>query len=233
MPATLSRMGNSALAFVFDMDGVIVDSNPYHEIALRQFCRKYGRDLSEEELREKIFGRRNRDWLTRVFGDLSEEEIKKYGEEKEALFRQLYEKDIQPVAGLKEFLDEVAKLGIPRCIATSAPRANVDFVLDKTGLGRYFEVVLDESFVKEGKPHPEVYLKAARALNFPPDRAIVFEDSLAGVEAARAAGCPVIGVTTTHTAEELTHTDLVIDDFTGIDPGSLLSRFLTRDRSDG
>lgn len=213
-------------ALIFDMDGVIVDSNPVHEIALRQFCRKYGHDLSEEALREKIFGRRNRDWLTRVFGDLTEDQIVRYGEEKEELFRQLYEKDIRPLNGLPEFLEKVAALNIPRCIATSAPRANVDFVLDRTGLGTYFYVILDDSHVKEGKPNPEVYVKAAAALNTPARKAIVFEDSLAGIQAALGAGCPVVGVTTTHSSAELGHTQRVIDDFHGLDPEELINSLL-------
>lgn len=215
---------NNNLAFVFDMDGVIVDSNPVHEIALKQFCEKYGYNLSETELQEKIFGRRNRDWLTSVFGELTEEEIQAYGAEKEALFRQLYEKDIRALDGLPEFLEQVARLEIPRCIATSAPRANVDFVLEKTGLGKYFDVILDDTYVTNGKPHPEVYLKAAKALNVDPARAVVFEDSLAGVEAGRRAGCPVVGVTTTHSADELRDTQLVIADFRNLEPKTVVSK---------
>ena len=79
-------------AFIFDMDGVIVDSNPYHKIALQQFCKKLGYDLSEEQLREKIYGRTNKDWITNLFGDIGEAQIQRYAEEKEALYRQLYDK---------------------------------------------------------------------------------------------------------------------------------------------
>src|SRR5690606_34565835 len=198
-------------AFVFDMVGVIADSNPYHKIALRQFCEKHGHTLTETELREKIYGRTNKDWIPNLFGDIGRSLIKKYADEKEALFRDIYAPHIQPVPGLIEFLEDLQE--IPRAIATSAPIENVDFTLDKTGIRPYFEVILDESFVSRGKPDPEIYLKTATALNLPPGQCIVIEDSLSGVEAAKAAGSRVIAITTTHSQAEFPAVDLVIDDF--------------------
>lgn len=200
-------------ALMFDMDGVLIDSNPPHKIALRQFCEKYGYFLTEDQLRTQIYGRTNRDWITALFGTLTEAQLQAYAEEKEALFRQIYAPDIQPLAGAVEFIAELHKLQIPKAIATSAPRANVDFVLQHTGLGAYFDTILDESFVTVGKPNPEIYLKTAQALGFAPENCIVFEDSLAGVQAGKAAGCKVVGITTTHTPEELAHTDLILPDF--------------------
>lgn len=209
------------------MDGVIVDSNPFHKIALKQFCNKYGQNLTEEELREKIYGRRNQDWLVQVFGPLNPEKLKAYADEKERLFREVYEKDIQPVEGLPSFLEQLKRLGLPRAIATSAPGSNVDFTLEKTGLGDFFDTILDDSFVERGKPDPQIYLRAAAALNFKPADCIVFEDSLAGVQAAKSAGCKVVGITTTHSREELKDTDVIIDDFAGIDPKILISRLFS------
>lgn len=214
----------SPVALIFDMDGVIVDSNPAHKIALKQFVKKYGKDLSEDELREKIYGRRNQDWLVAVFGQLDERKLKEYADEKEELFRRVYDRDIRPLDGLAEFLAAAEKAGIPRAIATSAPRANVDFTLAKTGLGSYFDTILDDQFVTHGKPHPEIYQKTAKALNFDPAQCIVFEDSLAGVKSGKSAGCKVVGVTTTHTDDELDGADTFIHDFTGLDPADLIAR---------
>lgn len=205
------------------MDGVIVDSNPYHKIALKEFCKKHGRDLSEEELREKIYGRRNQDWLINIFGSLDATTMKQFAEEKEALFREVYEKDIKPLDGLVDFLKKLDQLNITRVIATSAPRNNVDFTLGKTGTTKYFPTILDDSYVKEGKPHPEVYVKAAQAINYRPACCVVFEDSLAGIQSAKMAGCKVVGVTTTHRREELEGTDLVIDTFVGLEPRQVIS----------
>lgn len=204
------------------MDGVIVDSNPYHKTAIKQFCKKYGKDLSEEELREKIYGRTNRDWLANLFGNLSPEQLKSYADEKELLFRNLYEKDIKPIDGLIEFLTRLDSLNIPKAIATSAPWENVEFTLEKTGTLKYFKTVLDESFVTRGKPDPQIYLKTAAAVGFPPEKCIVIEDSLSGVKAGKAAGCKVIGITTTHSRRELEETDMVIDNFNELDPEQVI-----------
>lgn len=209
-------------AFIFDMDGVLVDSNPTHKIALKQFCKKHGYDLTENELREKIYGRTNRDWLLNLFGDLNEETIKAYAEEKEASFRDLYD-SIEPLAGLHKFLEKLEKAGIARAIATSAPRANVDFTITRTHIERFFPVILDDSFVTRGKPDPEIYLKSAAALGLDTAQCVVFEDSLSGVTAALRAGCKVVGVTTTHTRAELAQTDLNIDNFEGLDPEFVIS----------
>ena len=211
------------IAFIFDMDGVLVDSNPTHKIALKQFCEEHGHNLTEQDLREKIYGRTNRDWLLNLFGDLSEETIRQYADEKEALFRKLYT-DIKLVNGLLSFLEKLDRLKISRAIATSAPRANVDFTLEKTRTERYFNTILDDSFVTEGKPNPQIYLKSAKALGFPPDKCIVFEDSLAGVKAGKNAGCKVVGVTTTHSRPELEGTDFIIDDLVGLEPEFLISK---------
>jgi HAD superfamily hydrolase (TIGR01509 family) len=126
--------------------------------------------------------------------------------------------------GLIPFLDRLDTIKIDRAIATSAPRANVDFTLEKTNTGRYFKTILDDSFVTEGKPNPQIYLKSADALGFNPANCVVFEDSLSGVKAGKRAGCKVVGITTTHTPEELNETDLVIDDFEGLDPKDLISK---------
>ena len=209
-------------AFIFDMDGVLVDSNPTHKIALQQFCEKHGYKLTEQELREKIYGRTNRDWLSNLFQNLSEETIKQYAEEKEALFRELYH-DIKPLNGLIDFLRKMDGYKIPRAIATSAPRANVDFTLSRTGIGPSFTTILDDSFVTRGKPDPEIYLKSVQALKMRASDCVVFEDSLSGVKAGKAAGCKVVGLTTTHSREELSEADLSIDNFVNLDPNSLLN----------
>lgn len=211
----------SSFAVVFDMDGVLVDTNPYHKIAINQFCEKYGLQLSEEDLKNKVYGRTNKQWITNLFGTLTENELEAYAFEKEQLFRDLYAPHIVPVNGLIAFLDLLNHHRIPRSIATSAPRANVDFVLEKTAIQKYFEIILDERMVTRGKPDPEIYLKSAQALGLPPAQCIVIEDSLSGVEAAKNSGSKVIGITTTHTSEELTGTDLVISDFSELNLDAL------------
>jgi HAD superfamily hydrolase (TIGR01509 family) len=198
------------------MDGVIVDSNPYHKIAIQQFCREHGYQLSDDQLLKKVYGRTNREWITALFGNIPEETIHRYTEEKEELYRQLFDKDIKPVKGLITFLDELVSKKVPRAIGTSAPRSNVDFTLSRTLTTKYFDIILNDTYVTHSKPHPEIYLKCAQALGMPNSQCIVIEDSLSGVEAGKVAGSKVIGITTTHPANELSHCDLVIDDFEGL-----------------
>jgi len=213
-------------AIIFDMDGVLVDSNPAHKVALRQFCALHGYKLSDEYLRNEIYGRTNKDWISNLFGDLKDHQWKKYEQEKEAIFRDIYSDDIKPVNGLLPFLDLLKKNNIPRAIATSAPRENVNFVLGKIALESYFSIILDESDVTKGKPDPQIYLKTVKELSYPADRCIVIEDSVSGIVAAKEAGCKVIGITTTHKSDEFKYTDLVIDDFQHLSI-SLLNNLVT------
>ena len=201
-----------------------MDSNPYHKIALNQFCAKYGYHLTEEGLRNKIYGRTNKEWITNLFGVLPPEQLAQYGEEKEALYRELFDKDIQPVSGLIDFLRLLDKHSIPRAIGTSAPRSNVDFTLLKTDIQNFFSIILDESHVTHGKPSPEIYLNVAKKLGLRPQRCVVFEDSLSGVISAKRAGTKVVGITTTHTAQELSETDFIINDFKNLDPIALFDK---------
>ena len=203
----------NSFAVIFDMDGVIVDSNPWHSIALRDFCARKGMVLSEEEMRQRVYGRTNRDWITQVFGTLPEDRLQRYADEKEAMYRDLYSGSIKAVNGLREFLDELQRRGIPKAIGTSAPPENVVFTLQGTGLRGHFPTILDATRVTHGKPHPEIYLNCAAALDMSPKQCVVIEDSLSGIQAAQSAGSPVIAITTTHSADELKHADLIIADF--------------------
>lgn len=205
------------LAVIFDMDGVLVNNFAWHLKAWEKFCKKYKKRISADEFREHVFGGNNPDHLKFIFGNhLSQELIDKYGQEKELIYRELYKDNIQPVTGLKPFLSEIKALGIPTAIATSAERANVDFVLEAIGLNEQFNAIVDSSMIKKGKPDPEVFTKAASLLNAGPHKCIVFEDSLKGIAAALNARMKVIGVGTTHYVAELTEAHLVINDFTEI-----------------
>jgi HAD superfamily hydrolase (TIGR01509 family) len=206
-------------AVIFDMDGVIAHTNPDHKIAIQQFCAEHGIELNELTFKNKIYGRTNRDWITNVFGEITDEQRDAYGREKEALFRKIYTPE--PVTGLVKFLDMLVENSIPRAVATSAPSENVDFILDTIGIRKYFGIILDERNVTLGKPNPEIYIKTAKALGLPNDKCIVIEDSISGITAGRKSGSKVIGITTTHTPEELAETNLVIHDFNDLDLSKL------------
>ncbi len=211
-------MTDFTFGVLFDMDGVIVDSNPAHKIAIGLFCKNHNRLVDDAFLQSRIYGRTNHEWIPELFENtLSEAELLEYADEKERLFRDVFKKDLYPVEGIIEFIDHLKNNGFKMAVATSAPGENAEFILSGLGIKNRFDAVLDSSHVKKGKPNPDVYMKAAAALGLPPEQCIVVEDSLAGVQAGKSAGCKVIGITTTHSREELNACDLVIDDFRGLE----------------
>lgn len=199
-------------AVIFDMDGVIVDNHAYHHEAWMTFFQKYG--LTVEGDVSHFFGRTNQDILEAVFPDkLDVERLYQYAGEKEKLYRELYEGNVEMAEGLPELLENLLKMGMKLAVATSAPPGNVDFVMKNTGLRRYFDLVVDSSMVAKGKPDPEIYLLAARKLNVNPARCVVVEDSVSGIRAALAAGMKVVAITTTSGRERLAEADMIIDNF--------------------
>ena len=213
----LPHTKSQTLAVIFDMDGVIVDNMEYHKKAWGIFLEKHAPDIELEKF-SKHFGKVNRDLLQIVFKrEVSEEEESRFGGEKEAIYREIYADHIVPTAGLLDFLGSLKNNNIKTAVATAAPRINMDFVFEKTGLRKYFDVLIDATEVTRGKPDPEIYLKAAERLNCYPEECLVFEDSFPGVQAAQNAGMKVIALATSHPADRLRSAELVIRDFTDID----------------
>ncbi|MGE4555676.1 MAG: HAD family hydrolase [Desulfovibrionaceae bacterium] len=202
-------------AALFDMDGVIADTNPFHRSSWRAFCAKHGLSLSEKDLERRVYGRTNTDTLRDLFGlELSPERIHDLSEEKERLFRQMATGKLSPLPGLAELIAELQRSGTLLAVATSAPPDNASMVLRETGLAQAFATVVDASMVARGKPAPDVYLAASARLDVPPRACVVFEDSLSGVAAGRSAGMAVVGLATTHPVSELAPlTDLCAQDF--------------------
>lgn len=212
------------LAVIFDLDGVIVDNNRAHEIAFRKFLGKHGKTLRENEYREKIAGMHNEEIFPYLFpGQPEKHEI--FAKQKEEVYREIYAEDIRPVNGLLDFLDELEQEGVPIALATNAPQENITFVLTHTRTMPYFKEIVDSSMVRRGKPDPEMFLLAGRKLGLAPERCVVIEDSLPGIEAARAAGMKVVGVATTHLPGDLDAADLVVKDFTELDLERLRTLF--------
>jgi beta-phosphoglucomutase len=204
-------------AVIFDMDGVIVDNMPYHRRAWTEFFERHNPPMTLEDFIPHM-GKSNEDLLTVLFGrKITEDEIRSLGEEKEALYREIYAPDVAPLPGFMDFLRSLKINHVKTAVATAAPKANLDFLLEHIDLRKSFDILIDDSEVKKGKPDPEIYLKAAKRLDYAPELCIVFEDSLAGVQAAINAGMKVIGVTTTNPPEKMQKAKLAIKDFTEID----------------
>ena len=199
------------IALLFDMDGVIVDSNPMHRQAWELFNRRYGIETTMA-MHERMYGKRNDEIVRDFFGDaLSEAEVAERGFAKEALYREMVAGRIEEmlVPGLRDFLERHRDL--PMGLASNAEPENVALFLDGAGLRPYFGAVVDGHQVARPKPFPDIYLRAAKILNTEPENCIVFEDSHSGVAAGLAAGMRVIGLRTTFV--NLPGTVLTVDNF--------------------
>ena len=202
------------MVLIFDMDGVIVDNHQWHFESYIEFGKRHNLKITREEF-GTYFGTTNQFIMKSIFGEnISEADIIAFGEEKEAIYRELYLPAIKPMKGLPEFLQYASGLGIPIALATAAPKENVKFTLEATGLVHYFNAITDSSMVERGKPDPQVYLVTAEKLGVQPSECVVFEDSIPGITAAKNAGMRVIGVATTHKSSELSvYVDEIITDF--------------------
>jgi beta-phosphoglucomutase-like phosphatase (HAD superfamily) len=200
-----------ALAFIFDMDGVLVHSMPLHTSSWERYLASLGVHI--ENLEARMHGKRNPELVRDFFGsDLSEEDVLKHGAAKEKLWREMAVEagvDNLVVRGLREFLARYPD--VPKAVGSNAERANVDFVLEEFNLKDQFRAVIDGFQVERPKPFPDIYLKAAQILERDPRNCIVFEDSPTGLEAGRLAGMRLVAVETTPTRFE--NYNLLIRDF--------------------
>ncbi len=181
-------------AVLWDLDGTLVDSEEYHWYAWRDTMAEEGVHLSYGQFLE-TFGWRNDAIIPRWLPDASPEQVARIGEEKEVRYRDMVrERGLEPLAGAADWVRRLRDAGFRQAVASSAPRANIEVVLDVTGLAPFFDACISAEDVRNGKPDPEVFLKAAEKLRVPPARCVVVEDAPAGIEAARRAGMKSVGV---------------------------------------
>jgi beta-phosphoglucomutase len=204
----------TSFAVIFDMDGVICDTNPYHSLAWKAFLDKFGITSSEEEFIAHMYGKSNNYILKYFFKrEIIGEEFSLMEFEKEALFREIYAAHVKPITGLIEFIEDLKANSVKTGIATSAPYLNMELILSKLPLRDKMQSLLASEDVSTHKPNPEVYLKSASNLDISPERCVVFEDSFSGVTAGKAAGAKVVGVLSTYKIEELPVCDAYIADY--------------------
>lgn len=214
---------------LFDMDGVLVNNTQAHVKAFEIFCERYGVEDWQHKL-QTAFGMGNDDIMRLILPEeiIREKGMKALGEEKEAIYREVYAPEIRPVRGLVELLEELRRRGIRCAVGSSGCRENVDFVLSNCGITDYFSCIVSGDRVTRRKPDPEIYLLAAEGLHLPSAECLVFEDARVGITAARRAGAGrIVALATTlprHTLATQTEADVVIDDFASItDLDALLS----------
>lgn len=197
---TMMVNNSSYKAFIFDLNGTMIDDMAYHVKAWHQlFNDELGARISEEAVKAEMYGK-NSEVMERVLGKgrFSVEEADRLSLEKEKNYQRVYRPHLRLIEGLGHFLEMARGKHISMAIGSAAIPFNINFVLDNLHLRHYFSAIVSADDVFMSKPHPETYLKAAALLNVEPDRCLVFEDAPKGVEAALRAGMQAVALTTMH-----------------------------------
>ncbi len=195
---------------LWDLDGVLVDTGEYHFQSWVEVLPDYGIPFSREFFRD-TFGMNNAGILSLLLGDdLTPGLLEEISERKEQAFRRAVRGHVQPLPGVRDWLERLEEQGFRQAIASSAPPANIDTLVNELGVGEYFDAIVSGADLP-GKPEPALFLKVARRLDVRPERCVVVEDAVAGVEAARRAGMRCVAVTTTNPGTALEAADVVVE----------------------
>jgi beta-phosphoglucomutase len=212
-------------AFLFDLNGTMIDDMHYHIRAWHKILNEIGGNLSLEQTKMECYGKNN-ELLERIFPKrFSDEEKNKLSFEKETIYQREFKPNLRLLDGLESFLRKSKNLNIKMAIGSAAINFNIDFVLDNLNLRHYFDGIVSAEDVFLSKPHPETYLKCANLLSKEPGNCIIFEDVPKGVESASNAGMKCIVINTHHEKEEFKNFNNILgfyDDFTEIDPYELI-----------
>lgn len=224
-------MKYSDYAFIFDMDGTLVDNMRFHTDAWRELLSERNMEVDAHEFLVRTAGKTNREVVPEIFGDISDEEIDLISELKEKKYRELFLPHRSLVSGAKDFIEKARGLGIKMAVATAAPPENVEFIIDGLELRGHFDTIVTAADVKKGKPDPEIFLKSAERVGVDPNRCMVFEDALGGFEAALRAGMKSVGIATVNGLESIMRLEGVIAssiDFTPFSPERLIEEHLLK-----
>lgn len=215
-------------AIIFDMDGVLVDSSPFHLRKWMNFLRAHGIPFDEQELRGVVLGPANDVIFRRFLGNhLTHEQLSRLSEELDATFREAIGLHPPALPGVRRFIAKCHAQEIPMAVASAAIASNVKYLLSALGLKEFFRAVLAVDATAKPKPHPDIYLRSAEKLGVEPAACTVFEDSYVGIEAAKRAGMKCIAIASTFSAEALrgTPADLIVPSFEPVSIDTLRNLF--------
>lgn len=210
---------NESPGVIFDIDGVLVDSNPAHFESWRRIALEDGFDFPES-LFQETFGQTTPAILAHHWHrPLSPEEIRLFDRRKEDLYREIIAEKFPVMPGARAFIQTLYEADFPLAVGSSGPGFNVDFVLERLGVKPYLRGIVSGTDVARGKPAPDIFLRCAEMMNLPPADCTVIDDSESGVRAARAAGMKIVGFYSGgHRDEEYTGVDLLIRSFDELSP---------------
>ncbi len=201
---------------IFDLDGVLIDSAAAHLESWRRLASRHGLSVSDAQFAH-TFGRQNRDIIPILWGrPLPPIEVAALADEKESAYRDIVRGRIADITmpGAIALIQDCHEAGMKLAIGSSTPPENVELALSEMGVAQLFSACVTSRDVTRGKPHPDVFLLAAEKIGIPAARCAVIEDAPSGIDAALAAGCPAVGLTSHHPREKLAHAHVVVDSLT-------------------
>ncbi len=202
-------------AVIWDLDGVVIDSEEDHKKAWQRLAHETGKEFSDEQF-AATFGWRNDAIVPTVWGTVSNEELQELADHKEAYYRDYVRQTVTFLPGAQDLMSALHEASYPQAIGSSAPTANIELVKEVLGLERYINAFVSGETVPHGKPAPDIFLKAAKELGMEPKQCLVIEDAVAGVAAARAGGMYSIAVAYGRTLPGLQIATLVVKDLTEV-----------------
>jgi beta-phosphoglucomutase len=215
------KTANRHIGVIFDLDGVLVDTGPFHRQSWYDLAAKEGFDMSDE-LFYSTFGMQNYKIIPMLAGrQLPTEDIERMSEWKERRYRELIADKLELMDGAKALLEDLKSNDFLLAIGSSAPQANLDVVLQHCNIRDYFDTCVTGEDVRNSKPAPDTFLKAAERLKLLPEYCVVIEDSIPGIQAGNAAGMAVVAITTTRKRQELKNADMIIDSLTELNANIL------------
>jgi HAD superfamily hydrolase (TIGR01509 family) len=197
-------------AFIFDLNGTMIDDMDFHIRAWHAILTSLGAELSVEQVKLECYGK-NEELLERIFpGRFSNEEMQVMILQKENTYQVEFKPHLRLIGGLESFLQKAYAESIPMGIGSAALPMNINYVLDGLHIRHYFKSIVSAVDVTISKPHPETFLSCAKQLEVEPENCIVFEDSPKGVLAAKTAGMQCVVLTTMHSADEFEGADNIL-----------------------
>ena len=209
-------------AVIFDMDGVLADTGPIHYESWVKMAKEIGKTFKKSFF-EATFGQQSIPITRQLVGrNVDQNLVEKWAQLKEQYYREMVKDKIKPLPGVIELIEDLKSINFKLAVGSSGPPENVELLLTSLKIELFFDTVITAAEIQNGKPSPDVFLKAAQKINVKPQNCVVIEDAPVGIEAAKRANMKCIALTTTHNIVDLRNADMIVQDLSYVSVNSIL-----------